>query len=93
MLLTKIVPFMEEDDMFRFSRACKVLYRLFYSPMGLKLVLNSRTQTMAEYFRDQLTSKTNYYVINKNPNTDFYGNFRKDFEKIENVSRCERVPP
>src|SRR3990167_9223030 len=87
-LLTKLLPFLDEDELNKVASICKVLRKLIYSPMGLKIIVYNRTRRMAEYFRDNVMSKASYNVIHDHPAAHgpggaLSGLSRKDLERAQ----------
>lgn len=56
-LLSRVIPFLEEDDVNRFAATSKALRKLVFSPMGFKIISVSRTKIMAKNFQDRVLDK------------------------------------
>ena len=63
-LLTRILPYIDDDDINKLSSVCKVMRKLILSPMGMKIIVYNKTKRMAEYFRDNVMSKASFQHIN-----------------------------
>lgn len=81
-IVAKIVPFLDEDELNKLGSVCKVLRKLIFSPMGLKIIIFNRTRRMAEYFRDNVMSKASFHMMNTASEIDHFGNYKKDIEKF-----------
>lgn len=89
-LLTKLLPFLDEDELNKVASICKVLRKLVYSPMGLKIIVYNRTRRMAEYFRDNVMAKASYNVIHDHPASygpggPLAGLSKRDLERAQGV--------
>lgn len=85
LILVRILPFLDEDELNKFGSVCRVFRKLIYSPMGLKIVIYNRTRRMAEYFQDNIMSKAHYSVMSNANETDHFGSYKKDVDKVSQV--------
>ena len=79
--MTKLLPFLDEDEVNKVGSICKTLRKLIFSPMGLKMIVYNRTKRMAEYFRDNVMNKASFHVVS-GTDQDHFGSYKKDIEKF-----------
>ena len=84
--MTRILPFLDEDEINKLGSVCKITRKLIFSPMGLKMIIYSRTKRMAEYFRDNVMTKGSFHVVGASTDVDHFGQYGKDIQKFSQMT-------
>lgn len=86
-LMTRVLPFLEEDDINKLAGACKALRKLVFSPMGLKIIVFNRSRRMAEYFRDNIMARAGFQHVAAESDRALN---KKELEKYQQVASGEQ---
>lgn len=86
-LMTRVLPFLEEDDINKLAGACKALRKLVFSPMGLKIIVFNRSRRMAEYFRDNIMARAGFQHVAAESDRALN---KKELEKYQQVAAGEQ---
>lgn len=81
-LMTRVLPFLDEDEINKLAGVCKGIRKLIFSPMGLKIIVFNRSRRMAEYFRDNVMAKASFQHVTSESDRSFN---KRDLEKIQQV--------
>lgn len=87
-ILTRLTPFLQEDDINRFASICRSLRKLVYSPMGMKIITVAKTKNLAIHFQNNILDKVSMSRRQKE-----FGGFgvlgsganERDFEVLQKV--------